>query len=95
MVQLGDERFSRRILTVDPETGKERGFELAYRVTFAVTGPDGEELVPGQTVSVLRDYVFDPAALLAKNREQDTLHAEMRRAAAAQVLRRIAASLGR
>ena len=95
VVHLDDERFSRRVLSVDPDTGKAIEFELAYRVTFRVTGPGGEELVPGQSVSLLRDYVFDPATLLGKNREQETLHAEMRRDAAAQVVRRIAASLGR
>jgi len=95
VVRLTDERFSQRLLSLDPDTGKEGEFELSYRVTFRVTGPDGEELVPGQTVSLLRDYVFDSAALLGKNREQRTLHAEMRRDAAGRIARRIQAALGR
>ena len=94
VVRLGEERFSRRVLSVDPATGKAREFELAYRVTFRVTTAEGETLVPAQTVSLLRDYVFDPAALLATHREQETLQADMRRDAAGQVARRIAAALG-
>ena len=94
VVRLTDERFSRRLLSVDPDTGKEGEFELSYRVTFRVTGPDGGELVPGQTVSLLRDHVFDSAGLLGKNRERRTLHAEMRRDAAGQIARRIQAALG-
>ena len=94
VVRLTDERLSRRLVSVDPDTGKEGEFELSYRVTFRVTGPDGEELVPGQTVSLLRDYTFDSAGLLGKNRERRTLHAEMRRDAAGQIARRIQAALG-
>ena len=95
VVRLTDERFSRRVLSVDPESGKVREFELAYRVTFRVTDASGEVVVPGESLSLLRTYVFDPTALLGKNREQRTLHAEMRRDAARQVARKIAAALGR
>ena len=94
LLQLSDERFDRRVLSVDPNTGKEREFELAYRVTFRLTGGDGKELVSTQTVSLLRDYVFDPDTLLGAGREQDILRAEMRRDAAGQVVRRIEAALG-
>ena len=94
VLRLGNERFSRRVLSIDPNTGKEREFELAYQVTFQVTAADGEELVPGQTVSLLRDYVFDANAILGKSREENVLRAEMRRDAAAQIVRRITASLG-
>ena len=95
VLHLGDERLDRRLLSVNPDTGKESEFELAYHVTFRVTGAEGEELVPKQTVSLLRDYVFDARAVLGKSREQEVLHAEMRRDAAAQIVRRISASLGR
>ena len=94
LLQLSDERFDRRVLSVDPDTGKEREFELAYRVTFRLIGGDGEELVSTQTVSLLRDYKFDSDALLGASHEQDTLRAEMRRDAAGQVVRRIEAALG-
>ena len=94
LLQLSDERFSERVLSVDPDTGKEREFELAYRVTFRLTGGDGAELVSTQTVSLLRDYVFDSDALLGSSREQGILRTEMRRDAAGQVVRRIEAALG-
>ena len=94
VLQIGDERLDRRVLSVNPDTGKEAEFELAYHVTFRVTGAEGEELVPKQTVSLLRDYVFDARAVLGKSREQEALHAEMRRDAAARIVVRIGASLG-
>ena len=95
LLQLGDERFNRRVLSVDPDTGKESEFELAYSVTFRVTGGDGEELMPEQMVSLLRDYVADADAVLGKGREEGVLHAEMRRDAAGQIVRRVATALGR
>ena len=94
VLHLGDERLDRRVLSVNPDTGKESEFELAYHVTFRVTGAEGEELVPKQTVSLLRDYVFDGRAVLGKSREQEVLHAEMRRDAAARIVGRIGATLG-
>ena len=93
-VQLSDERLDRRVLSVNPDTGKESEFEFVYQVTFRVTGAEGEELVPRQTVSLLRDYVFDASEVLGKYREESDLHAEMRRDAAVRIVRRIAASLG-
>ena len=95
VLRLSRERFTRRVLSVDPDTGKEREIELAYSVAFRVAGGDGEELMPEQTVSLLRDYVIDVDAVLGKSREQGVLHAEMRRDAAAQIMRRVAAALGR
>ena len=94
LLQLRNERFSRRVLSVNPNTGKESEFELAYRVTFELTGAEGEELVPRQTVSLLRDYVFDPDAVLGKSREESVIRTEMRRDAAARIVRRIGATLG-
>ena len=94
VLRLSGELFDRRVLSVDANTGKEREFELAYQIAFELTRADGEELMPRQTVSLVRDYVFDPNEVLGKSREQAVLHAEMRRDAATQVVRRIAASLG-
>ena len=95
VLRLGRERFSRRVLSVDPDTGKEREIELAYSVAFRVAGGDGEELMPEQTVSLLRDYMVDAGAVLGKSHEENVLREEMRRDAAGQIARRIATSLGR
>ena len=95
VLKLSGERLHRRVLSVDSDTGKEREFELVYQVAFEVTGASGEELLAKQTVTLLRDYIFDANAVLGKSREQAVLHAEMRRDAAAQIVRRISASLGR
>ena len=94
VVRLGNEQFDQRVLSVNPTTGKESEFELSYQITFEVIDGSGETLMPSQTVSLLRDYVFDPGAALGKSREQSVIRAEMHREAAERIVRRIQATLG-
>lgn len=91
-ITVTSERFSRRVLSVDPTTGKEREFELAYSVTFGVTRRDGSQVIEDGTVNLLRDYVFDPQAVIGTSREEDLLRDEMRRDAARQLMRRLEAA---
>ncbi len=94
-INVSSETYDRRVLTVDPNTGKEREFELAYSATFDVKRADGTSMVGNQTVSLLRDYVFDADAVIGKSREEGVLREEMRRDAAQQILRRIRAAISR
>jgi len=83
------ERFRTRTLSVDSETGKERERELSYTIVYQVITPTNEELLPKQTINLIRDYVFDERAVLGTAREQHVLHEEMRRDAIHQILRRL------
>ncbi len=94
-ITVTSERFSRRVLSVDPTTGKEREFELAYTLVFAVTRSDGETVIENGAVNLLRDYVFDPEAVIGTSREEELLRDEMRRDAATQLMRRVEAVLNR
>ncbi|MBT8420384.1 MAG: lipoprotein B transmembrane [Gammaproteobacteria bacterium] len=91
ILMIERETFDKQTLSVDSNTGKEREHALAYTVFYRVVAADGKELLPKQTVNLLRDYVFDEEAVLATSREQDVLHQEMRREAANQILRRLVA----
>ena len=93
-INVTREVFDRRVLSVDPNTGKEREFELAYTVDFSVVRGNGAPVLSGQSINLLRDYVFDPAAVIGKSREEHVLQEEMRRDAAQQLLRRLQSSLG-
>lgn len=92
-ITVTSEQFSRRVLSVDPTTGKEREFELAYTLAFAVTRGDGTRIIEDGSVNLLRDYVFDPEAVIGTSREEDLLRDEMRRDAARQLMRRVGAAL--
>jgi LPS-assembly lipoprotein len=64
-------------------------YEVYYIVEYAVSAGD-DELLPRQRLELTRDYTYDEAAVLAKQREEATLRAALARDLAAQVVRRVA-----
>ena len=91
VVKAGAERFQRRVLSVNPETGKEREVELAYGVDVSVTNAAGETLLSSQRLRLVRDFVFDSDEIIGKSREQTVLREEMRKDAAQQIVWRLSA----
>lgn len=87
------ERFDRRLLAVDPKTGKAREFELTYTTSFQVLDKEGQSVVPPQSIFLSRDLVFDPEAVIGSNREEEVIYSEMRRDVARQVMARMQAAL--
>ncbi len=95
ILTMSNERYDRRVLSVDPNTGQEREFELAFSVDVVATGPQGQVILKPQTLSLQRDYVFDAAALIGSSQEETLLRTEMRRDLVRQVLYRLrVATLG-
>ena len=92
-LSLFDEQMKRRVLSIDPSTGKAREYELAYSVDFQLLDAKGLALVPRQTVRLIRDFVFDVNAVIGKSREQAVLRTEMRRDAVQSIIRRLRSSL--
>lgn len=89
---LSNPRYDRRVLSVDPTTGKEREFELSYTIDVAATAADGRVLLPLQPVGLVRDFIFDRDAIIGSSREESVLYIEMRREAVQQALRRLRAA---
>ncbi|MGH2821649.1 MAG: LPS assembly lipoprotein LptE, partial [Thermoleophilaceae bacterium] len=73
VVELRNERFDERVLSVDPRTGKAREYQIAYRVDLAVRHSDRRPLIKNQTIDLLRDFTFDETAALGKFEEQQVL----------------------
>lgn len=92
VLTLANPRFNRRVLSVDPNTGKEREFELSYTLDMNAKEADGKSLVASQPVTLLRDYVFDRTALIGAGQEESVLREEMVRDAVQQVLSRLRAA---
>ncbi len=93
LVWVGNESFQQRTIAVDPNTGKEREFEIVYLVSFKVARPDGTVALGPEVVRLTRDFLYDSDAVLGKSRERDTLYVEMRRDAAEEIVRRIESRL--
>lgn len=87
---VGEDR-DRRLLYVDATTGKPRAYELVYALTFKLGRAGGDAILPAETVRLIRDYTFDPTAVLAKSEEEGVIFEDMREQAVQQVLRRLAA----
>lgn len=79
----------RRILSVTP-TGRAQEYELGYTVRFELRGPAGKILVQPQSVHRTRDFLFDEAAVLGMDQEQELLYSDMRRDIAEDIVRRLA-----
>ena len=89
MLFVDAENFDRRVLSVDPDSGKVREFVLVYTATVRVKKADGSVLLEPYSVRQVRTFVFDETAVIGAQNEQDALHREMRTSAVQQILRRI------
>lgn len=90
---VAPERLERRLVAVDPKTGKAREFELTYATSYQVLGKESQTLMPAQTLFLARDLVFDPEAVIGTSREEEVIYMEMRRDAARQILARMQSAL--
>ena len=89
VVDVGNESFERKVLSVSGQTGKVEEYEILYQASFSVRGPGGKTLVKYEPITAQRDYVFVDDAVLSKSDEENKLREEIRQQSAASVLRRL------
>ena len=92
VLSMSNPRYDRRVLSVDPNTGKEREFQLSYTVDVNASSAAGQTILEPNPVTLLRDYVFDPEALIGSSTEEALLRVEMRRDLVQQVLYQLRAA---
>jgi LPS-assembly lipoprotein len=78
------------LLSVSPQTNTPTEYNVYYTVRYRVRVA-GREVIPAQTLTLTRDYPYDPTAALAKEHEQDVIREALARDIAALVMRRLAA----
>jgi len=89
VIRIRRDESGQRVLSVSARNRPEE-YEVFYTVEYSVEGVNGELLEP-QKLERTRDYSYDEAALLAKQREQAVLREALARELAGLVLRRLAA----
>lgn len=89
ILKVGPGIFNRRVLSFDPDTGKELEIEIAYALAYSARRADGEVLQQRRVLTLQRSYVFDAGALLGTTRQETTLRKEMQRDAVQQLLRQL------
>ena len=94
VVVVASERFERRVLSVDPFDGSEREAEVVYVVDFRVGLGSDPTAMDEQRIALVREFLYTPEEVVAKEHEEDLIRGELRREAAARILRRAAAAMG-
>lgn len=91
VVRLTKDLLERQVLSV-AVTGKANEYQLRHSIEFAVIDPQGRPLLEKQELQLVRDYFFDTAQVLGKEREDQMLRNDIARDAVGQMLRRMAAA---
>ena len=92
IVRISNERRSSRVVAVDRD-GKVLARELYLGLTFDAVAPDGELLVPPQSIDVARTYEDPDVEVLGKQLEAEMIYAGMLSDAANRILNRLRAAL--
>lgn len=82
VVEIKNEGFDRRVLSVDPDTGKVREIELGLEVEVTVRAPDGSLIAAPDTLHWEQDFVFDEGSLLGTEEVEQTVRYELAKNAA-------------
>ena len=91
VIELSNESFDRRVLSVDPDNGKVREVELGLQVAFSVRDKDGKIIVAPEKLSWVQDYIFDENSLLGTIEQAATIERELAEDAAQTILLRLEA----
>jgi LPS-assembly lipoprotein len=89
-LEIFSERMQREALTITGQA-RVREFMLIFDVEFELRDGDGEVLIERERLQLTREYSFDEQEILAAQREQEFLEADLRRAMTSRVLRRLEA----
>lgn len=81
IVELAEERYERRVLSVDPDTGKVREVEVTLSTQIAVRSKDGSLISAPERFRWTEDFVFDEGSLLGTVEVEQNLRVEMSKAA--------------
>jgi LPS-assembly lipoprotein len=88
-IELSEESYDRRVISVDPDTGKVREVELELEVTMSVRSQDGKLLIAPEKRAWVQDYVFDETSLLGTTERAQIIENELAQDAAQTILLRL------
>ena len=76
VLKLFKEVKSKRTVSVDSK-GRAREYTLTYSLGFSLISGQNKILIPGQVISIERDFLFDPEDVLGNSRGEFQLYEEM------------------
>ena len=85
VVDIRDEKFERKVLSVSGDTGKVEEFEILYYAYLSITGPGGKTLIKSEPITGQRDFTYVEDSVLGKSDEEFQLQEDITRQSAATV----------
>jgi LPS-assembly lipoprotein len=92
ILRITDEQRSSRVIAVD-RGGKALASNLYYNATFDAMTSEGKQLVPRQTIEVMRTYENPDVEVLGKQTEAELIYKDMSIEAATRIMDRLRAAL--
>lgn len=99
ILNVTNNTISKRVLSLD-SAGRANQYELSYQLSFSLVKMTNDnskqatvDLIPAQSITEKREYLFDANLVLAKTDEENRLNNDMRQAVILQLLRRLNFSL--
>ena len=89
LVSLSGERYQRRVLSVDPDSGKVREVEVQLRAVIEVKDDEGNILLPQEEMSWEQDFVFDETSVLGTGQQESFIRRELAENAARIIVYRL------
>jgi LPS-assembly lipoprotein len=88
ILKISKELRRRTILALSG-AGQVSEYRLDFQMTYSVSSKGGQTLVEPNTIELVRDFSYDPSALLAKSSEENMLNLDMEDDAIQQIVRRL------
>ena len=86
--------FDERVLSIDPVRGEAHEYQVSFHVAYSMRDGSGKRILEPGEVSVLREYRVHRGERSSRYRERKVVRDEMRREAAAAIIRRLYADTG-
>jgi LPS-assembly lipoprotein len=89
VIRVHRDRVEREVLTISARNTPEE-YELYYTVEFSVE-VEGQEVLPRQVLTLVRDYAYDETAVLAMQHEEEDIRRALARELVVLVTARLSA----
>lgn len=89
VIELGQESVERRVLSVDPATGKVREVELGLEVRLQVQAADGRTVIAPERFSWYEDFVYDEGSVLGTQEVESASRTQLEREVARSLALRL------
>ena len=93
ILAVSNERYERRLLSVSTQTGKAREIELIIKVDFDLRTASGALVLPVETHTTRKDFIFDETSIYGTNENERVLKRAITEETVAMLTSRVVSAL--